>query len=195
MNGIKYVATISALVSLTSCKKQVHRISIDKVKDLSGRFNDTDSQMIAQSIVDQMLNECYDLNNGNREQKILAVGDVRNLSHEHIDSSTFMNDIERNLINSGKCRIVANRSIRDAIQEELADLGEDISVVDRLEQQRNCAKKLGVNRMIFGSITSIVDKEKKESVKFYQFDIKLIDIYSNEVLWMGSKKIKKYIKD
>ena len=194
MSKMSYVVAMCALVSLSSCKKQVHRISVDKVKDLSGRFNDTDSQMIAQGIVEHMLNECYDLNNGPREQKILAVGDVRNLSHEHIDCSTFMNDIERNLINSGRCRVIANRSIRDAIQEELADLGEDFTSIDRLEQQRNCAKKLGVNRMIFGSITSIVDKEKNETVKFYQFDIKLIDIDTNEVLWMGTKKIKKYIK-
>ena len=191
---MNYAWAMCAFVSLSSCKKQVRRISVDRVKDLSGRFNDTDSQMIAQSIIDQMMNECYDLNNGLREQKVLAVGEVRNLSHEHIDCSTFMNDIERNLINSGKCRIVANRSIRDAIQEELADLGDNFSTADRLEQQRNCAKKLGVNRMIFGSITSIVDKEKSETVKFYQFDIKLIDIYTNEVLWMGTEKIKKYIK-
>ena len=55
---MNYALAMCAFVSLSSCKKQVRRISVDRVKDLSGRFNDTDSQMIAQSIVDQIMNEC-----------------------------------------------------------------------------------------------------------------------------------------
>lgn len=195
MNKTNLATAMCVLVAFASCKKTVTRVGVDSVKDLSGRFNDTDSQMIAQSIVEQMLNECYDLQNATRDERILAVGEVRNLSHEHINCSTFMNDIERNLINSGRCRVVASKDIREAIQDEFVDFEDNLSTYDRLEKQRDCAKKLGVNRMIFSSITSIIDKEGNRSVRFYQFDIKLVDVNTNEVMWMGTKKIKKFIKD
>lgn len=192
---MRLATAICAMVVFSGCKKTVKRVDANTVKDLSGRFNDTDSQMIAQSIVGQMLNECYDLQIASRDERILAVGEVRNLSHEHINCLTFMNDIERNLINSGRCRVIANKSIREAIQEEFVDFEDNLSPFDRIEQQRDCAKKLGVNRMIFSSITSIVDKEDKKTVRFYQFDIKLVDVNTNEVVWMGTKKIKKFIKE
>ena len=168
-----HLATIiCAMITVSSCKKKiVNRLDVNTVKDLSGRFNDTDSRLIAQSIVEQMLNECYDLKISSRD------------------------DIERNLINSGRCRVVANKSIREAIQEEFVEFEDNLSPLDQLEKQRNCAKKLGVNRMIFSSITSIVDKDGKKSVRFYQFDIKLVDVNTNEVVWMGTKKIKKFIQD
>ena len=193
---MNFLLALCIMITFSSCKKTVKRLNTDTVKDLSGRFNDTDSQMIAQSIVEQILNECYDLKIASRDERILAVGEVRNLSHEHINCSTFMNDIERNLINSGRCRVIANKSIREAIQQEdFVDFEDNLSPFDQIEKQRNCAKKLGVNRMIFSSITSIVDKEGKKSVRFYQFDIKLIDVNTNEVVWMGTKKIKKFIQD
>lgn len=194
MNKIYLAMTTCAVITFSGCKKTVKRVDIGTVKDLSGRFNDIDSQMIAQSIVEQMLFECHDLNSALKNDRILAVGEVRNLSHEHINCSTFMNDIERALINSGRCRIVANKSIREAIQDEFAEFEYNLSPLDRLEKQRESAKKLGVNRMIFSSITSIIDQEKNESVRFYQFDIKLVDVDTNEIVWMGTKKIKKFIK-
>lgn len=190
MNKV-YIFTICGILSLTGCKKQVRRMDVDKIKDLSGRFNDSDSQMIAQSITDQLMNECADLKYFN-DKIVVAVGNVKNLSHEHINCSTFMNDIERCLVNSRRCRVVANRSIRDAIREEMYDFDE--SIEDNMDKQKKYAQKLGVNRMMFGSITSIIDKEDKRSIRFYQFDIKLVDINNNEVVWMGTKKIKKFIK-
>ena len=41
----------------------------------------------------------------------VIVGEVRNLSHEHINVNTFISDIERALINSGKVDFVASRRI------------------------------------------------------------------------------------
>ena len=184
------IALIAGLFLSIGCKKQVRRLDTDITKDLSGRFNDTDSRMIAEDIIKQMINECYDLHTPHEAMRVVAVGEVKNLSHEHIDSLTFMNDIERSLINSRICRIVANKSIRDAISSEMYDY-DPVTYKSKLEEN---AKKLGVNRMIFGSITSIIDKEKDRMVRFYQFDIKLIDIETQEVMWIGTKKIKKYIK-
>ena len=51
----------------------------------------------------------------------------------------------------------------------------------------------GADFMMQGSINTIVDAYKNEKVVFYQVDIELSHLESNEKVWIGSKKIKKII--
>ena len=39
----------------------------------------------------------------------------------------------------------------------------------------------------------ITDQYKKEKVIYYQTSLELSDLESNEVVWIGDKKLKKYI--
>ena len=73
---------------------------------------------------------------------------------------------------------------------------------ERLEQQQfsteETAKRLaaetGADYMLKGSIKTQMDVEGREQVKFYQTDLELIHIESNEKVWIGTKKIKKLVK-
>jgi hypothetical protein len=47
--------------------------------------------------------------------------------------------------------------------------------------------------MLYGSINTIADQEGNKTVMFYQTDLELVEIDSNRKLWIGSKKIKKYL--
>ncbi len=47
--------------------------------------------------------------------------------------------------------------------------------------------------MLQGSIKDIVDRSGGTEVKFYQVDMELVDLQSNEKVWMDSKKIKKVV--
>ena len=47
--------------------------------------------------------------------------------------------------------------------------------------------------MLNGDINSIVDTYKKERVNYYQTNLELSSIETAEVVWIGDKKIKKYI--
>jgi hypothetical protein len=47
--------------------------------------------------------------------------------------------------------------------------------------------------MLNGVITSIVDQYGKNKVVFYQIDLELTDLQTNEKVWIGDKKIKKAI--
>ena len=47
--------------------------------------------------------------------------------------------------------------------------------------------------MLQGDIASITDQYKKEKVIYYQTSLELSDLESNEVVWIGDKKLKKYI--
>ena len=44
-----------------------------------------------------------------------------------------------------------------------------------------------------GTINTIVDQEGGQSVIFYQVDLELTDLQSHKKLWMGDKKIKKFV--
>ena len=55
--------------------------------------------------------------------------------------------------------------------------------------------ELGADFMLQGTINSIVDSYKKEQVVYYQVDLELTNLETNEVVWMGDKKIKKQVSD
>ena len=46
--------------------------------------------------------------------------------------------------------------------------------------------------MLFGVIHTIVDTEGNNKVVFYQVNLELADLETNELVWVGEKKIKKY---
>jgi len=49
--------------------------------------------------------------------------------------------------------------------------------------------------MLQGSINSIMDAYKRKKVIYYQIDMTLANIETNEIVWIGDKKIKKFVKN
>ncbi len=93
MRKIMVVLTVLSLALLvTSCATTVTRVSSDTITDLSGRWNDTDSQLVAEKIIDKMLNGKWlrkFLKKSGREPRII-VGKIRNKTDEHISVETFI---------------------------------------------------------------------------------------------------------
>ena len=48
--------------------------------------------------------------------------------------------------------------------------------------------------MLKGSINTIVDELANRKVVFYQVDLEMIDLEKNLKVWLGQKKIKKFIE-
>jgi len=63
----------------------------------------------------------------------------------------------------------------------------------REETQKRLAAETGADYMLQGGIKTIIDKEGKEQVKFYQVDLELVHLETNEKAWIGDKKIKKLV--
>ena len=55
--------------------------------------------------------------------------------------------------------------------------------------------EIGADFILQGSINSIVDAYKKDKVVYYQIDLELTNLQTNEVVWIGDKKIKKLVKN
>ena len=121
----------------------------------------------------------------------MIVGYVQNKSSEHIESETFIKDIEREFINSGFVRVVSNSDFREKLRQERAEQGEFASP----ETQAKWGKELGADFMMFGVITAVTDSYKKEKVVNYKINLELSNIETNEKVWIGDKEIKKYIKN
>ena len=49
--------------------------------------------------------------------------------------------------------------------------------------------------MLQGTINSTVDSYKSKKVVYYQIDLELTNIQTNEKVWFGDKKIKKFVKN
>jgi len=63
------------------------------------------------------------------------------------------------------------------------------------ETAKNWGLELGADFMLQGTISSIVDTYKKEKIIYYQINFELSDLETNEIVWIGEKKIKKYVKN
>ena len=191
---VPFLALAVALI-LSGCvtpSRTVQRTSADTQTDLSGRWNDTDARLVAEEMIDDMLGRPWldrFSSNENREP-VVIVGSVRNRSAEHIDTSVFVKDIERELINSGMVRFVATSEERSEIRDERMDQQTQASE----ETIARLGEETGADFMMQGSISSTVDAVEGERAVFYQVDMELIDIQTNEKVWIGSKEIKKIIE-
>jgi len=183
-----------ALLTVNGCTTTttVERIDTNEVKDLSGQWNDTDSRLVSEEMMKDVLSKPWIDNYRSKYHKepAVIVGNVRNLSYEHLNVNAFLNDVERALINSGRVKVVASSTERQEIREERKD--QDVHA--REETRKAMGKELGADFMLKGSINSIIDSEGNQSVKFYQVDLVLISLSDNNKVWIGQKKIKKLVQ-
>lgn len=193
-NFFKIAIVLLSLGTGVSCtQKTVTRVSAEQQIDLSGRWNDVDSRLVAEEMSKDMLNRPWRENffQKNGKKPVIIVGMISNKSHEHIEAETFIKDIERELINTATVRVVQNAEFREKLREERADQQQFASP----ETQKKWGRELGADYMLFGHINSIVDQEGNRKVVFYQINLELADLETNELVWIGDKKIKKYIKN
>lgn len=193
MQVIQLVLFLALAVFVSGCgsSRQVSRIDAKETVDLSGNWNDTDSRLVAEEMVNDVVSRNWlsEFQIAKSAKPVVIVGQIRNKSSEHINVSTFIKDIEKELINSGKVRFVASSEEREEVRDERKDQGDFASDVT----MKKFYKELGADFFMSGVISSINDKYDGEEVKFYQIDLQLIDIETNEKVWIGDKKIKKFV--
>ncbi|MCK5394545.1 MAG: penicillin-binding protein activator LpoB [Gammaproteobacteria bacterium] len=159
------------LFLLNGCGTTVTRIDSDSVTDSSSSWNDTDSRLVAEEMIQDVLSQSWlrKFKSSRGKSPAVVVGAVRDLSNEHINTRTFIADMERELINSGEV--------------EASD-----------EKRKTMGQEVDADYMMQGSINSIVDAISGEQTRFYQVDLTLVELGTNRKVWVGQKKIKKTIE-
>ena len=194
MKNLTLIFYFFLLFVVSGCGTQkVTRVDTGQVIDLSGRWNDTDSRLVAEEMVKQVLEGAWlkdytESHNG--KKPVVIVGLVYNKSHEHINSDTFVKDVERAFITSGKVRLVQAGEKREELRRERA-AQQDFASAETVKQW---GKELGADFMMNGDINSIVDVYRQKQVVFYQVNLELTDLETSEIVWIGDKKLKKYIR-
>lgn len=198
MTAIRFFS-LSALslgiaLSCSSCRTgpRIEREDPGKVIDYSGRWNDTDAQMVAAAMIEDCLGRPW-IENYRKEtgkQPVVVVGHIRNKSHEHIDTEVFTKSFERELINSGKVRVVAEKDMRGDVREERKDIqmNSDPATIKKF------GKEIGADFILLGVVSTIKDEVEQRYVMFYQTNLELVNAETNEKSWIGEKRIKKDIK-
>ena len=172
---------------------KVTRSQVAKPIDLSGQWNDTDSRQVAEEVIQDCLKHPWigEFNKTSGRDPVVIVGTVLNRSHEHINAQVFVKELERSLLNSGKVKFVASSQERQELRQERED-----QQAGHTDSSTISPKGLesGADFMLKGSINSIKDELKGKYVILYQVNLELIDLKTNQKLWIGQKEIKKLVE-
>lgn len=194
MKNFLYATLLAtSALSFVSCSRNVTRIDSSEQIDLSGRWNNTDSRLTAEEMTGDVLRADWVTNHVQAKGKkpVVIVGMVQNKSHEHIEAETFVKDVERSFISSNKVGLVQGGKKREELRAEKADQQTNASA----STMKKFGLENGADYILQGSINSIVDSHKRKKVVYYQVNLELTNIETNEVVWIGDKKIAKYVKN
>jgi uncharacterized protein (TIGR02722 family) len=195
MRSVFMMALLPVLAAaMSGCSTtKVARVEAGKEVALTDRWNDEDSRQVAQEMIGDMLSfpwvQDYQRSHKGKRATVI-VQRVTNKSHEHIATDTFVNDIKRAVIRSGKVDFVAGGEEREALREEKKQQDVYASEKSRVEM----GQESGANFALSGTINSFVDQVEGKRVTFYQVDLKLIDMETTREVWNGQKKIKKLME-
>ena len=188
------IAALTALVAFTAAcnTTRVARVDPASVTDLSGRWNDADSRLVANALITQSLEaewaRQYSETHGGRTPTVI-IGGFNNRTMEHIPVATFTRDLERAYVSTGAVRVVASVDERVSVRAERADQQEH-AVADT---RARLAMEQGAQFMLQGDVQAIEDAQGRERAITYQIDATLIDLESNAKVWVGQHRIKKVI--
>lgn len=192
--SIKQILLFSTILLLASCARKVTRVDPSEQIDISGRWNNTDSRFVAEEMTKTILGSRWltdHMGAKGGERPVVIVGFVSNKSHEHIEAETFVKDVENSFISSQRVRLVQGGKKREELRAEKADQQSNASA----SSMKKFGLEQGADYILQGSINSIVDSHKRKKVVYYQVNLELTNIETNEVVWIGEKKIAKYVKN
>ena len=181
---------------LVGCRpsQKITRINPDTTTDLSGKWNDTDARLVAEEMIADALSKPWlnQFNRNNQKPPVVIVGRVRNESMEHIETGVLTKELERSFVNSGEISVVASSEERGDIRDERLDQQANASY----ETTKKLGQELGADFMLIGNINSIVDEavDSRTLAVFYTVNLEFVNIQTNQKVWIGNKKIKKFIE-
>ncbi len=171
---------------------KISREVSDEDSDLSGNWNDNDSKLVSEEMIRDCLVRPWlpEWQGATGRRPVVVVGGVRNQSMEHINTSTFVHDLERELLNSGKVRFVSGGDQRGAVKGEIEWQAGNAT----LESIKSMGQQLGADFILLGQLNQIDDAAGGKRIHFYQVELELVKVESGEKVWIGQKKIKKLVE-
>ena len=119
--GTLVVLTIALINGCAN--RKITRVDPNETIDLSGRWNDSDSRLVSEEMIGDLLTSAWIPRylKANDKRPVVVVGLVENKSHEHINSETFIKDVEKAIIRDGNIRLVVAGEKRNELRKERAE--------------------------------------------------------------------------
>jgi uncharacterized protein (TIGR02722 family) len=196
---MKSVSVLAAAAGLTmavaSCgptRRDVERVDPETKVDLDYRFNDNDARQVWQGMSNDStfrgwIGRWQQERGGNRP--IMIVGPIKNNTQDYINMNLFTRNFEREMLNTGNVRVVSMRDQRGDLRDERLQ-GQEWNSPETRKLMKN---ELGADLMLMGDVNDVVERslDNRQVSKYYQVNLELTNIETNEKVWIGSVEIKK----
>jgi uncharacterized protein (TIGR02722 family) len=171
----------------------VSRINPGEQLDLSGRWNDSDSRIVADKMIDELFqsDRFKEYVEELKRKPVIVVGLIKNKTSEHIDANNYIKKLELAIYNSGIADLVESEEFRDKLRVERA---EQQDFADPATMAK-WGKEIGADLMLFGEMNSESDVYNRKRVTNYVTTLFLTDIETNRRVWYGQHEIKKFVKN
>ena len=163
--------------------------------DLSGYWNDIDAELVATAMVKQCLEESawaanYQEENSGKKPVVKLMGVIKRTDDRNVNTDFFAKQLERSLLNSGRVKVVAaygQDSINVAERDRQATHASD-------ETAKSHQMETGADFTLQTWVNSQNESDGGgQSVRAYLVNMELVNVESNEKVWIGEKKIRKVI--
>jgi uncharacterized protein (TIGR02722 family) len=185
--------TLLIVFLLVSCSRSVTRVDPSTEINLSGRWNDSDSRLVADKMIaDLTSSERFkEYVKAKGSKPAIIIGLVSNKTSEHIDAGNYIKKLEAAIFNANIATLVESDEFRDKMRVERAQQQEfaDPKTV------KQWGMETGADLMLFGEMTSETDVYNKERVVNYITTLFLTDMETNQRVWYGQQEIKKHIRN
>jgi len=173
--------------------RSVTRISPETQLDLSGRWNDADSRLVANKMIEELITseKFREYAEASARKPAIVVGLIKNKTSEHIDANNYIKKLEIAIFNSGIAELVESDEFRDKLRVERSqqqDFADPSTVAE-------WGKEIGADLMLFGEMDSETDTSNNKRIVNYITTLYLTDIETNKRIWYGQKEIKKIVKN
>lgn len=157
----------------------------EEVVLLDDKFNENDMQLMANKLVDSLIE--FDKIKNADSRPVVMVGRVKNRTSEHIDMKMLTDKIRTALIRSGRFTF-SDKEAREELAEEYEYQGSRF--VDP-KTATGPGKQVGVNYLITGDLSSNVQEVGKDKVVYYKLNLNLIDVSTNLIQWADEREVRK----
>jgi penicillin-binding protein activator len=188
------LAAAGLLAGTVACESQnwkVNRVDPATQTDVDYRFNDQDAREIFQSMTQDMMSRRWvdnHLQASGGKQPIVFLGNVKNNTQDYINTQLFTNQIQDEMINSGRIRVKAEKDARAELRDERLDTKyNDPATIKKV------AAELNSDFALVGSINDVKQRsgDGRTVVNVYQAHMELINVETAEKVWSDTKEIKK----
>lgn len=195
MKQIRWInAAFILIVSvLAGCSTNANRTWVNVVKDIPGSWNATDSRQVSDAMIHDSIAagwiDPYSLSL--RKVPIVVIGNIRDLSLEHINTNRFVYDLARALVNTGRVNVVASLGEYGEKRGQSADTARNVPEASRAKIGQDSA----ADYKLIGSINAHIETSGRLQIHYFQIDLTLVSLADNRTVWTGRKTLKKEIRD